>query len=197
MIQWRIHVHIDSRDTRGFLLLRYAKCILKKYLCGCPRAYIRGRVIHPFQREEGILPFPPPPFLRGRNSMPLERFGLKRKMIHRITIQDTIPDNIPFRLLRGNFITRDTLHASRKIAAGWNAGDRSGSGITLWGITINIPVCCTGWENTRSDFFQSVCIYIYIYAPIFVAKRTFFMERWQTIRGRNKNGTQRDRYRAC
>lgn len=102
--------------------------------------------------------------------MPLERFGLKRKMIHRITIQDTIPDNIPFRLLRGNFITRDTLHASRKIAAGWNAGDRSGSGITLWGITINIPVCCTGWENTRSDFFQSVCIYIYIYMRLYSSR---------------------------
>lgn len=45
--------------------------------------------------------------------------------------------------------------------------------------------------------FSNRSVYIYIYAPIFVAKRTFFMERWQTIRGRNKNGTQRDRYRAC
>lgn len=45
MIQWRIgahvYVHIDTRDTRGFS--GYAKCILKKYLCGCPRAYIGGR----------------------------------------------------------------------------------------------------------------------------------------------------------
>lgn len=83
-------MHIDSRDTRGFLLLRYAKCILKKYLCGCPRAYIRGRVIHPFQREEDILPFSPPFFTREKLDAAREvRFKKKDDTSHYDTRHNT------------------------------------------------------------------------------------------------------------